>query len=357
MIRLFEEFENKNSYILYHSTNSDFFKEPEENRDGRYYNPLGTGIYCSSIKSYSKRFGKNTYVYLLPKNSKILFINKNNWEEIVQTWINLKIIYQSSGDPPIGILNNFTYFLYREFNNGYKESEVQDLMEEVSDEFNSEYDAIWYSKDLYNGKEDEIVIPFNKFRPEYFHEKLSKKLVPIEESVSHNLFLQALDKLNIKYDRFNILKNGAYGVAIDIGFNKILKITNDPSEAETMSWVKENPNKGIVDVFDVFHIENSGRFPDIITQLRLPYWDDTFFIVEEKVNTSMAVKIDNFLVGIKKEFGFIYPHRNNDLLRYLKTDRVVNYVNEHPEYKEIHEKLKLMLIFQLLIWEQIKMVI
>ena len=190
MIKIFEEFQNKNSYTLYHSTNSDFFKKPEDRHD-RYYNPLGTGIYFSSIKSYSKKFGKNTYVYLLPKNSDILFINKSNcgehiqdiihellrgleldWDEVVVVWNFDRDEYINRGDPPIGILNGFTRFIYMKFNGGYKEIEIQDLMEMVVNGFNDRYDAVWYQKDLYNGyKQDEIIIPFKKFKSEYFQEK------------------------------------------------------------------------------------------------------------------------------------------------------------------------------------------
>jgi hypothetical protein len=196
MITLFEEFENKkDSYTLYHSTNSEFFKEPESDRDERHYNPLGQGLYFSSIKSYSKKFGKNTFVYSLPKNSNILFINKSNyklhltniikdlllgldlvWNDVIGLWNLVSDCYINKGDPPIGYLNGFTRFLYREVVNGYKEIELQDLMEVVVDDINSQYDAIWYEKDLYRGKEDEIIIPFNKFKSEFFQNKLNENI-------------------------------------------------------------------------------------------------------------------------------------------------------------------------------------
>ena len=64
----------KDYHILYHSTDSDFFNTIDHDnakKGERYFNPLGNGLYFSTNEKFTKKFGKNTFYYLLPKKSKI----------------------------------------------------------------------------------------------------------------------------------------------------------------------------------------------------------------------------------------------------------------------------------------------
>jgi hypothetical protein len=189
-----EQINTKDYYILYHSTDSDFFKTIEygnAKKGDRYFNPLGNGLYFSTNKAFSQTFGKNTYYYALPKNSKIKKITPKSWRESNYENI-LKLVLKEYGinyrdekqisfsqffdllrlrnNAPIESLNSLEFILSRDF----KLNNVQENIEKVVDKINSKYDAIWYKDTDYYQKADEILIPTLSFKKELFMKELPK---------------------------------------------------------------------------------------------------------------------------------------------------------------------------------------
>jgi hypothetical protein len=180
-------------HILYHSTDSDFFdvlNYEKASKGERYFNPLGNGLYCSSYKDFSKTFGKNTYYYLLPKNSKIKKITYKSWTtsnymNIVKSvlrkykidwWDDINIMLKVKIDKlgnntPIMSLNELEYIL----TNDLDLIDVDKTMENVVDNINKKYDAVWYKDSEHYTYADEILIPTNSFNPNLFFKELPNK--------------------------------------------------------------------------------------------------------------------------------------------------------------------------------------
>lgn len=189
MIKSFNEFVNEESgsdyYTLYHGTDSDFFTDLDFDKAAkgdRYNNPLGDGIYLTPFKEDAKKFfGKNVYVYHLPKSSNIKKVTKENWEndfkEIVSETIKrlgfnyedldqlrknqINSIYKFQ-PTQILMLNRLTFLLESLYK--IDKYDVADIIEEVMNERNEPYDAIWYDY-------GEVLIPTSKFNSSYFSNK------------------------------------------------------------------------------------------------------------------------------------------------------------------------------------------
>lgn len=183
--------DDKDYYVLYHSTDSPFFKtlnfeSAQKGKENLYFNPLGNGLYCSSNEEFSRGFGKYTYYYLLPKNSKIKKVTRTSWSSTymdivkrtlkrfgIDYWKDVHVgdkveLNKLGNDTPINSLNEFEEWvkMIYDFEN------IQDVIEEIVDKKNSKYDAVWYYNTDYYQNADEIVIPINKFNPKYFHKNL-----------------------------------------------------------------------------------------------------------------------------------------------------------------------------------------
>jgi uncharacterized protein YeeX (DUF496 family) len=179
-----------NSYILYHHTDSTYFTKFDVKSAAKgegYYNPLGTGLYLTSNPDFGKKFGSNLYYYLLPKSSKILKITASKWSNlfipIVKKSLKLsKIKYEDldigdkvqinriGKDAPISALNNLQEYIQVSLGKDISENIIK-----VMDTMNSKYDAIWYTDTDYYSSADEIIIPPNKFKKEFFLKKLPSK--------------------------------------------------------------------------------------------------------------------------------------------------------------------------------------
>jgi hypothetical protein len=180
---------NKPYWVLYHHTDSDFFDTLNHSlakKGERYFNPLGNGLYCSTNKEFGKGFGKNTFYYLLPKNSKIKIVTQNKWYS-TDFWSYLNKVLRKyklnfrdlsledrvtidriANNEPITSLNELEFVLSVDL----KLDNVDVVMESVMDERNSTYDAIWYRTTNYYKSADEIVIPTKSFKKEYFVKEL-----------------------------------------------------------------------------------------------------------------------------------------------------------------------------------------
>jgi len=189
---------HKKYYVLYHSTDSDFFNSIQYDnakKGERYFNPLGNGLYFSTNEQFSKTFGKNTYYYLLPKNAKIKKVTHKTWvqglyQKIliivlkkygIDYWKDLTVfqkveLMNISNDAPISSLNELQEVLSSS-DLGYNLYNVQQTIEDVVDNINSNYDAIWYKNTDYYQKSDEILIPIKSFQKELFFKKLPNELV------------------------------------------------------------------------------------------------------------------------------------------------------------------------------------
>jgi len=170
-----------NFYVLYHGTDSDFFTElnfDESSKGERFNNPLGDALYLTPYKEDAEEFfGKNVYVYYLPKNANIKHATKENWEndfnEIVsEVFIamgkdydkldrmsqnRIKMLYREPTQ--IKILNELTFLLSNLLK--IDVHEVADIIESVMNKRNEQYDAIWYDY-------GEVLIPPSKFNSKLF---------------------------------------------------------------------------------------------------------------------------------------------------------------------------------------------
>ena len=189
-----EQKNTKDYYVLYHATDSDFFDTinyDNAKKGDRYFNPLGNGLYFSTNENFIKKFGKNTYYYLLPKSAKIKKITYKTWTESVYNSILKKVLKKYNIDywkdttldqkvelnrlannPPITSLNELSYLLSASYNL----SNVQETIENVVDKINRPYDAIWYKETDYYQQADEILIPTSSFKKELFVKELPKFL-------------------------------------------------------------------------------------------------------------------------------------------------------------------------------------
>ncbi len=224
-----ENIKNLNDYyILYHSTDSDFFEVlsyENATKGERFFNPLGNGLYCSSHQDFTKRFGKNTYYYLLPKKSKIKKITFKSWTEsnylnIVKSilrkykidyWndidINMKLEINTLGkNPPIVSLNELSYLLESDLNL----ENVKDVMESVVDKINQKYDAIWYKDSDHYTDADEIVIPTNSFNSQLFFKELPISLNENLNNSNKNYTLWKDLSYETKEDIFSNLVDSNY---------------------------------------------------------------------------------------------------------------------------------------------------
>ena len=185
-VKNFNQFVNEQSeseyYTLYHGTDSEFFNKLDFDKalkGERYNNPLGDGLYLTPYKEDAKKFfGKNVYVYHLPKSSNIKQVTKKNWENdfneiVIETIKRLGFNYDEldqlrknhinsiyKWQPTQIVMLNRLSFLLAEI---YKidEYDVVDVIEDVMNDLNEPYDAIWYDY-------GEILIPTSKFNSEYF---------------------------------------------------------------------------------------------------------------------------------------------------------------------------------------------
>lgn len=180
-LTLFEDFSSDDYFKLYHATDSEFFTQLDFNKSDkiRFHNPLGNGLYLSPDKeNIQKHFGKNLYVYYLPKSSNIKFVSKENFKNDYYNVLRkvLKKIGKKYEDLPeyqkrniennykfqnaaIIMLNRLTRYLAEIF--GIDADKMADIIENIMNKENSKYDAIWYDY-------GEVLIPTEKFKSQYF---------------------------------------------------------------------------------------------------------------------------------------------------------------------------------------------
>ena len=154
-----------------------------------------------------------------------------------------------------------------------------------------------------------------------------------------------LKKVGVETDTIKFLSNGSNGFALDIGGDKVLKVTNHKQEAETAAWSIEYDFRWIVKVYDVFKVKSDKPFPKRLP-IRLPYWEDVYFIIEEKLQTQpVMTQVANFL----SIFVSCFNHdkiRKTGILFYLDKYKVKKYFNSNEvdlqireTYKEVYELL------------------
>jgi hypothetical protein len=176
---------NNDYHILYHGTDSEFFTKldfDKAKKGERYNNPLGDGLYLTpNRKDALKFFGKNVYIYYLPKSSNIKKVTKENWEDdyneiVLETIKKLGHSYDDLDrlsknhiysiykwqSAQIKMLNRLTFLLSEIYE--VDKHKVADVIEGIMNSRNRNYDAIWYDY-------GEVLIPTSKFNPNYFKEE------------------------------------------------------------------------------------------------------------------------------------------------------------------------------------------
>ena len=185
----FDEWVKGQGKEIYHSTDSETFNvfDPAQAMKGEaFFNPLGDGLFLSSNKNFTRRFGKNTYEYILPKDTKTKIITDIKFAQteypaaVKGTLKKLGIKYDDldlddkvminrlvGNNPPIQALNEVEFFIKEDiapkFGIKPKPNQVKDIMQGIMTERNAPYDAVIYrSTDYEIENADEIIIPKGK---------------------------------------------------------------------------------------------------------------------------------------------------------------------------------------------------
>lgn len=145
-------------------------------------------------------------------------------------------------------------------------------------------------------------------------------------------------QLDISYDDIKYLGRGWGGIAYDIGFGKIIKITTHADEGKTAAYLKQNNNSYIATIFDVFQIKtNLYKCPDIGFGNRT--FNNLYFIIVEKLNTDISKDIDILYNTIDDKFELINYKRNT--YKIFTDKKVENYIKtEHSNQYELFKKLQ-----------------
>lgn len=175
-----EEFVKAQGKEIYHASDSepfDVFDVSKATKGERFFNPLGKGMYLSSNKDFVRRFGKNTFEYVLPKGAKVKTVTIDSWAKkdypvIVRGALkNLGIKYDDLTlnekvelnrlvpNTPIESLNNAEVIIRDVSERLGKGTNVQGAIEKASDARNSKYDAIIFKDTDYYTDADEILVP------------------------------------------------------------------------------------------------------------------------------------------------------------------------------------------------------
>lgn len=151
---------------------------------------------------------------------------------------------------------------------------------------------------------------------------------------------EAYERLEIKY-----LNRGTNGVAYSLGDDFVLKITNDPVEARTAAWLSNNNFMHIAHIYTVYQVESRTRFPSSFL-FRFPYWEDVYFIVLEKLDTSVSKDISNMLAELVENFPF--DSRKKTVLTMLNQSKVKTFFKKskyYELYKEVKELLSYLKVY------------
>ena len=165
------------------------------------------------------------------------------------------------------------------------------------------------------------------------------KYVKLFEEYTQNEFIQFVLPELYKNLEINYLGNGGNGVAYSLGGNFVLKITNHIEEADTAAWLIHNNFIEIATIYNVYKINTKEKF-DRSLRLRFPYWDNTFFIIEEKLDTSESEYIGEFL----RDFILNHPFKQvkQTLLTALNKNEAYKFY-KNTEYKEIYLEIRQLL--------------
>jgi hypothetical protein len=87
--------------------------------------------------------------------------------------LNMKVMLNQLGnDAPISSLNELSHVLMEDLGL----TGADDTIENVVDERNASYDAVWYRSTDYYLEADEVVIPPSKFRKDFFVKQLPEDI-------------------------------------------------------------------------------------------------------------------------------------------------------------------------------------
>jgi len=155
---------------------------------------------------------------------------------------------------------------------------------------------------------------YHKYNYDYYDSNLIIQFkIPVKDWVE-----KLLKKLNIKTDYHMPVGKGEYGFAIDLG-DKILKVTNEKSEAYYGKKILNINSPNIVKMFDVKIVKSDYQKQG-----------ELYIIVMEKLN----LNIDN---NVKILINYL--HKRNDIVD--KLDKY-NIVSDEEVYNFFKDKLKML---------------
>lgn len=181
------------------------------------------------------------------------------------------------------------------------------------------------------GDENIISLPENEVIGEKYDREVADK---IAKSVGKKL------NLNPQY-----LGGGEFGVAYDIGDNKVLKITRDKSEAQDNMSLIGKPLKYIAQPYKVFEIQTNSD-----------HSHPTYAIILEKLKTDeeyfnrMYNRLDYVfekIFGVRFKDAAEAIHDNEKLPNNVKPEDIQNYFKKNPKDEEFFYSL-------LRIWEELE---
>lgn len=134
---------------------------------------------------------------------------------------------------------------------------------------------------------------FIKTRDEFLNESFSDNFDFVDKQDLENF----VKSLNLPYSKIEILGEGGYGLAIDLG-DSVLKITHDESEVYFANMLKNIDSKHLVKIYDV--------------------WYNKFYIIhQEKLFTNINETIKTFLYYLHIRNPLTIDSSNADVCDYF----------------------------------------
>jgi len=162
---------------------------------------------------------------------------------------------------------------------------------------------------------------FEKFN---LWKKIKDKVVYIEPNSIYDFSKDYIDKiaekvskeLGFRYSHF--VGMGDYGIAYDVGNEKVLKITTDKNEYEISNYLRTKNTTYLIDIYDVRKIGETGLYSIVMDKVeKLTSFEKIFLD-----------KLNGFLYNKKMNILDIFStYDNEDKMRYF----LVNEISDKPE--------------------------
>jgi hypothetical protein len=203
-----------------------------------------------------------------------------------------------------------------------------DLEDEIEDEIEDEEDV--QSKEKEESEKDyQIKIK----RPDYNISTTFEQF--ISEEITHEYWGSISDELidkivsELGYTNFKYIAQGDYGVVLDVGDNKMIKLTEDAAEAHNASILRRFNPKHLINYYDVRRIHFNPKYKGKKFDEFFPI-DSFFAIVMDKIKTlSSQDKIVYFFLRDLNCGKFEEP--NYDIKKYITIEKFDSWLKRNED--------------------------